>query len=145
MGLRMVSRSSGMGGIFPGLINTLRLPLRVRFGRRRGSQPALAMAEFAETAATLAPQIERFFRGGSGVAGPEISPCCPIGLRGRLRVRAAAVAVGRQPVGFSRVARRAPPRGMSAIPSMAAARVAAGVTSLTGQEERYLITTIEAQ
>jgi hypothetical protein len=29
MGLRMVSRSSGMGGIFPGLINTLRLPLRV--------------------------------------------------------------------------------------------------------------------
>ncbi len=28
MGLRMVSRSSGIGGIFPGLINTLRLPLR---------------------------------------------------------------------------------------------------------------------
>ena len=86
----------------------------VRFGRRRGSQPTVAMpsvaeaepAEFAETAAMVAPEIERFFGGGSGVGGPEISPCCPIGLRGRLRVRAAAVAVGRLPVGFSRVARR---------------------------------------
>jgi hypothetical protein len=32
MGLRMVSRSSGMGGIFPGLINTLRLVIGVIIG-----------------------------------------------------------------------------------------------------------------
>ena len=38
-------------------------------------------AEFAETAATLAPQIERIFLVG-GVADPEISPCGPIGLSG---------------------------------------------------------------
>ena len=50
----------------------------VRFGRRRGSQPTVAMpsvaeaepAEFAETAATLALQIERFFWGGERGGGP---------------------------------------------------------------------------
>ena len=60
----------------------------VRFGRRRGSQPTVAMpsvaeaepAEFAETAATLALQIERFFWGGSGVGGTRIRACGPIGL-----------------------------------------------------------------
>ena len=38
MGLRMVSRSSGMGGIFPGLINTLRLPLMEWSGRAPAPQ-----------------------------------------------------------------------------------------------------------
>jgi hypothetical protein len=35
MGLRMVCRSSGMGGIFPGLINTRRPPLRVTLRPKR--------------------------------------------------------------------------------------------------------------
>src|SRR5258708_12507872 len=54
--------------------------LRVRFDRRQGSQPTVAMrsvaeaesAEFAETAATLAPQIGRFFWWGEWGGGPRI-------------------------------------------------------------------------
>ena len=45
-------------------------------------------AEFAEAAATLARQIERFFGGGSGAAGARIRACGRIGLPGvRARVR----------------------------------------------------------
>jgi hypothetical protein len=57
-------------------------PLWLRFGRRRGSQPTVGMpsvaeaepAEFAETAATLAPQIERFFWWGER-GGGHAHPC----------------------------------------------------------------------
>ena|SRR5258708_26344285 len=83
----------------------------VRFGRRRGSQPTVAMpsvaeaepAEFAETAAMVAPEIERFFWWGKRSGGARNFAL--LSHRPE-RPRAAAVAVGRLPVGFSRVARR---------------------------------------
>jgi hypothetical protein len=59
-------------------------------------------AEFAETAATLVPRMERiFFAGGSGVGGRRIRACGPIGLSGTRARVPPATAVERSPVGFS--------------------------------------------
>jgi hypothetical protein len=57
-------------------------------------------AEFAETAATLAQQIERFFRWGAGWR--RISPCGPIGLSGtHARVPATVAALAWRVVAVS--------------------------------------------
>jgi len=116
----------------------------VRFGRRRGSQPTVAMpsvaeaepAEFAETAAMVAPEIERFFWWGKRSGGARNfallshRPERPLARACRRSGRREATG------GLFEGGAAVPPRGMSAIPSMAAARVAAGVTSLTGHKRK---------
>jgi hypothetical protein len=65
---------------------TRECPNRVRFDRRRESQPTggtpsvaeVTPTEFTEPPTSLAPQIERFFGGGSGVGGTRIGGCGPI-------------------------------------------------------------------
>jgi hypothetical protein len=51
------------------------------------SVPEVDLAEFAETAAALSPQIDNFFKNSGGVGRAKIGACGPIGLQ-RLRAYA---------------------------------------------------------